>query len=244
MIKLQKKEKPSFLTEQVKISLVAKFKLDGSRVWDDDRIKEPLRLSSHNKCAYCECSISEESKYMEVEHFEHKGKYPDGVVDWDNLLPSCKRCNIAKGVHDTRHEPIVNPFKIDPKNHLTFSLYRLKGLDAIGKSTIDVLDLNNSDRLVLKRFQIGEQIHKCIESAMERYESYLDNPTTKRRNKLVSLVEVLLLECQSSSIYSATASTILFGDANFVRLVSDMKSNGLWVDHIDDLACKAYGFAL
>ena len=41
--------------------------------------------------------------------------YPDEVVDWDNLLPSCKRCNTTKGTHDVVTEPIINPFDIDPK---------------------------------------------------------------------------------------------------------------------------------
>lgn len=43
-------------------------------VWNNEHIKSALLLSSHGKCAYCECSLTSESNYMEVEHFEDKKK--------------------------------------------------------------------------------------------------------------------------------------------------------------------------
>ena len=70
-------------------------------------INESLLSMSHNKCAYCELMLGEEVKYMEVEHFYCKKLYPDGVVQWDNLLHLCNRCNTNKGIYDTKTEQYI-----------------------------------------------------------------------------------------------------------------------------------------
>lgn len=114
MIKLERQPKPNYLSEAAVIELTEKFKSDGSSVWNHPQIKTPLLASSYEKCAFCECSLSDESKYMEVEHFKYKSLYKDLVVEWTNLLPTCKRCNIAKGIHDVTADLIVNPYEVDP----------------------------------------------------------------------------------------------------------------------------------
>ncbi|RSH63433.1 HNH endonuclease [Stutzerimonas stutzeri] len=244
MIKLERGSQPEHLTDEKIKELVNIFKANGTAVWNDDKIKEALSKSSHYKCAYCECSISEESKYMEVEHFEHKDKYKDKVVSWSNLLPACKRCNIAKGTHDTREVPIVNPFDQDPKNHLYFRLYRFKGIDELGSDTIEAIDLNNYDRVVSKRFEVGEQIQSSLDVAEERYESYLDSKTTRRRNRLINVIETMLRECQPSAIYSATSATVLFSDTKFHKIKAKMEEIGLWQEHLETLYQNALPLAL
>ena len=72
MIKLQRIEKPAFLTEEKVRALTEEFNTSKKSVWNNDHIKSALLLSSHGKCAYCECSLTSESNYMEVEHFEDK----------------------------------------------------------------------------------------------------------------------------------------------------------------------------
>src|SRR5437868_15151041 len=94
MIRLTRPPSPAELTQQVQQELTALFKADGKVVWDRGFIKDTLRLMSSGKCSYCECSLGEESKYLEVEHFADKHSYPDQVVDWLNLLPACKHCNV------------------------------------------------------------------------------------------------------------------------------------------------------
>ena len=37
---------------------------------------------------------------MEVEHFEDKKNNPNKVIEWENFLPSCKRCNGSKFTQD------------------------------------------------------------------------------------------------------------------------------------------------
>lgn len=226
--------------------LTEKFKDDGSSVWNHPLIKKPLLTSSHAKCAFCECSISDESKYMEVEHFKYKDLYKELVVAWENLLPSCKRCNIAKGTHDVVQDPIVNPYDVDPRRHLSFRLYQFKGKDDIGKSTIDALDLNNSDRLVIKRFEVGEQVFNSVKVAIERLDNYKKSPTTIRKNKLLGIVETILNECQPKAIYAATTATVALNDEEFICVITELKALNLWQDYLEEkmLAAKNLAFNL
>jgi len=235
MIKLERNKTPILLTPAFVASQTAEFIAKGTNVWNIDWLKKSLLDLSHGKCAYCECDLREEAKYMEVEHFEDKANNPKKVMEWDNLLPSCKRCNGSKSTHDVLGEPIVNPFIDIPSSHLTFRLYRFKAKDLLGKTTIDVVDLNNTERAVKKRFDVGEGLEKTIEKAQERLELYEDNPIVQRRNKLKNIVEDILLECQKNSIYSATCSTILHTNDTYKEIKVKMETLGIWNTYFDEL---------
>ncbi|MBK2105475.1 HNH endonuclease family protein [Francisella philomiragia] len=244
MIKLSRPPKPEFLTDEKVNELVEKFKNTKSTVWNHDEIKTPLLESSNHKCAYCECKLGEESKYMEVEHFEDKKHNPDKVVEWDNLLPSCKRCNGKKKCHDVIDEPIINPYNINPKNHLGVKLYRLKGISSIGNNTIEALLLNDQTRIVARRFEIGNAILERIDDARLRYCEYVNNKTTQKRNRLTSLVEAILIECQPQSHYSATSATVLINDIDFIELIINMRKESIFDDELEELFNNAQRIAL
>ena len=235
MIRLTRFPKPTYLTNEKVQELTQIFKDEEKNVWNNDLIKIPLLQSSHNKCAYCECNLKEESKYMEVEHFEDKKNNPDRVIEWDNLLPSCKRCNASKSTHDVISEPIVNPYTDDPKEHFILRPYRFKYKSEKGKNSIEVNDLNNSERLVIVRFAIGNKLEETIENAKEKYQLYMENPITGRKNKFINIIKGLLRECQPESIYSATTSTILHTNDTFNDLVQNLKDNSLWDEEHEEL---------
>ncbi len=239
MIKLDRFPKPHFLTDEKVDELVEEFKNNGTAVWNTDHIKEPLLNSSYGKCSYCECDLTEESKYMEVEHFEDKKHNPDKVVIWENLLPSCKKCNGSKSTHDVVAEPILNPYIQDPKEHLAIRLFRMRGLTQIGIDSIDVVGLNNQERLVLKRFEIGSQIADSIEIAWERHSTYKSNGRTQSKNRLINLVEGILLESQPKAIYAATTATVVLTDTSFCELITAMKSDDIWNENLEVLLTKA-----
>ncbi|MNR06594.1 hypothetical protein D3C85_1226690 [compost metagenome] len=176
---------------------------------------------------------------MEVEHFEDKKHNPDKVVTWENLLPSCKKCNGSKSIHDVISEPILNPYVQDPRDHLAIRFYRFRGLTKLGKDSIDVVGLNNQERLVLKRFEIGSQIAASIEMAWERHSTYKCNNGTQSKNRLINLVEGILIECQPKAIYAATTSTVLLSDKSFCDLISVMRSDNLWNDSLETLLKNA-----
>lgn len=239
MIKLTRGETPEFLTMEKTVELTEKFKSSGTSVWNNSNIKIPLLRSSNGKCAYCECSLTTESNYMEVEHFEDKKHNPEKVVKWDNLLPSCKKCNGAKGSHNVNNEPIVNPYLDDPREHIALRLYRFRGKTSIGERTIDVTNLNHSERLVFSRFLIGEKISELINIAWERFDLYQIKKDSKTRNRLLGVIEGLLKECQKSAAYAASSATILLTDYKFIELVQAMKLSLVWNEDLETLLVSA-----
>lgn len=230
MIKLVRTSKPAELTEVVQDALTNEFKLTGKSVWNIDFIKKALLGFSNDKCCYCEANINEESKYLEVEHFHHKDEYKDEVLDWDNLLPSCKKCNATKNNHDTKLEPIIDPSKIDPKKHLKYWRYRIKGSDDFGKLTVSVLKLNDQDRLVKKRFEIGNAIQDKLEQFNELTDDFISGiqTSTRRKNRIINGTKDLMKEGLPSSIYSATSATVILTDTEFDSLKIKLTSLGFW----------------
>lgn len=236
MIKLHRSPPPPFLNDQKVAELTEEYNTTGKAVWNDDRIKIPLLEMSYGKCAYCECNLTEESKYMEVEHFEDKHSTPEKVVLWDNLLPACKRCNGHKSDHNVRLHPIINPCIDEPREHLKLHLYRLQGKTQIGKETIEVINLNDTERLGLKRYRIGEAIHEKIDTVAEMYRAYIETPLPRRANRCKKLVEGLLQECQPTSEYSALTATLLHTNIDFQQLIKDIRGNdNLWKEDMDRL---------
>lgn len=240
MIKLERTAKPAKLTDQLVTALVSEFKLNGSNVWNQAFIKEALLDLSKEKCCYCECNIKEESKYMEVEHFLPKKYYPDKVVDWDNLLPSCKRCNSNKGEHDPNNDYIINPCNDDPKLHIAMKHYRLKAKDQIGQSTIEVLYLNDTERLVQPRFLIGNEAQESIEKLADKLRDYHQgvNTSTKRKNMIVNGLKNLLRQGLPQKDYAATVATIIINDENFSYCKDILLELSFWDDELTELETK------
>lgn len=235
MIKLERQFTPLFLNPAYVKLKTDEFKLNNSNVWDVLELKKVLIELSYGKCAYCECDLKEESKYMEVEHFEDKKHNPDKVMEWDNLLPSCKRCNGAKSTHDVNSKPIINPFKDKPSDNLVFRLYKINGKTQLGTETVDAINLNHSERAVLKRFQIGQGLEDLIDDALERLNLYEKDNSTRRKNKLLNIVEGILKECQPNSIYSATCATILHSNENYELITESLKKLNLWSIELNEL---------
>lgn len=235
MIKLERTFHPLCLSPAEVMKLTDEFKNTRASVWNFEALKSALLSTSHGKCAYCECDLTKESNYMEVEHFRDKYSYPDDVVCWTNLLPSCKRCNASKGSHDIVAKPIVNPYEIDPKLHFELRLYRIHPKTAIGEESLFVLDLNNSRRAVIVRFEIGEKLQESLDRAVEILNTYEENGSTRTRNRLLGIIEGLLIECQPSAEYAATAASVLHSSKIYQHVTAKMRKHGVWTAELEDL---------
>jgi hypothetical protein len=140
MIQLDRTPKPIALTDELILSLTTDYQKDNSkRVWAKDFITKALLAMSHYKCCYSECRLDEKSNYMEVEHFYAKSIYPEKVIEWENLLPSSKKCNGTKLSLDVVQTPIINPVLDKPKEHLYLKAFRFYGKSEKGENTIDFL---------------------------------------------------------------------------------------------------------
>ncbi len=239
MIKLNRLFTPLGLSPAFIKAQTLEFKTNGTNVWNVNWLKESLLQLSFQKCAYCECSLSVESNYMEVEHFEDKSDYPDKVLIWENLIPSCKKCNGSKSTHDVNKEPIVNPFIDNPSDEFYFRLYKIKGIKEKGIRTESILNLNHPERAIKKRFEIGEALENLIEQAFERLINFEESSTVLRRNKLNNIVEEILQESQPESIYSATCATILHSCLRYNEIKIKMEKLGLWTSEFDNLHEKS-----
>lgn len=230
MIKLQRGEKPEYLTEEKVKELTELFKVDKSKtVWKHSDIHAALLRSSSSKCAFCESELQVSASYMEIEHFKLKDDFPDEVVSWGNLLPSCKRCNTTKGTHDVVSEPIINPFDIVPREHLTQQGCRIYSKTELGESTREVLNLNDN-KLTRPRFEVWnyvvaelEDIHIDITQKAKL--------TRHDRNKVAKL----LTSCQSDRAFSAFASTALHQSKEYQEIVEILDENGLLDEQLEIL---------
>jgi uncharacterized protein (TIGR02646 family) len=239
MIQLKPHPKPLELTDELVKELTEKYKLTQESVWGKDFIKKALLLMSNNKCCFCECNITEDSKYMEVEHFLPKKYYPDKVLDWENLLPSCKRCNVNKLDLDTGTETIVHPVTDNPQKYLILKKYRLYKRDDSekGHRTIEEIGLNERKRLVIKRFAVGDKLIEALEDLLEMTKDYITGikATNQQKRKITNKLKELLLEGTPAYEFSATAATVILTDDSYPQIKNLFQQAGLWTPEFDEL---------
>lgn len=246
MIKLKKSPKPDYLvknetrlTKDYKSDLEEKETNKAKKVrsvWNKEPIKKTLLVDSYAKCAYCESRVSIRSSYMEVEHFYPKDAYPEKVVDWDNLLPSCKKCNILKGEHANRNgKEIINPFDDDPSEHLLFryNKFHPNNGSVLGERTREVLDLDGDHRRE-GRAELVIYTENLLSSLIALKDSY------KLRNKIIAILKVI----QPSEEYSAILATVVHMSPDYNRVRQELIGVQMWIDELEDLHKKSYGLIL
>ncbi|MFM7969819.1 HNH endonuclease [Aeromonas sp. A-5] len=236
MIKLAKGGKPEYLTDEKVKELTEAFKKDNSKtVWKNKEIGDALLKSSSYKCAYCECKLQQEDSYMQVEHFKDKDSYPDDVVSWDNLLPSCGRCNRKKWTLDVVANPIINPYIDNPKSHLSQQAFRLYGKDAKGTRTITELYLNDDDRVVLPRFLASNEIGAQLSGLGHKPYDL---------NKIRNGITRLLQSCQVNHPYSAFIAYALHSNKDYTILKDLLLNAKFWDEDLNELHQKSIAIAL
>jgi uncharacterized protein (TIGR02646 family) len=227
VIKLIRGTCPSALSKEVVDKLTEIYIKDKEKdVWNDSSIKEPLKKAltdmSCGKCAYCECKLNIESKDVTIDHFKPKVANEDIVVEWDNLVPSCLRCNRSK---NRKEDEIINPCEIDPKQHLGVkkdNKYRIKEKDILGKNTRKVLDLNNIDRLMTARMQICE---KLVDKLFEIEE---DINSMGMKKRYIDRFEKVLIECRKDTEYSAIKATNILSNDSYSEIKKFLRKNDSW----------------
>lgn len=154
-------------------------------------IKAALKVSSFDKCAFCE-GIPAETGYAEVEHFHPKSIYTDKAFEWTNLLYSCHACNHSKLSHDTQMEPIINPYELDPRDCFTYTDIMIEpkagASHDIAEKTIEVCGLSDkrlfSPRAaILASFRIFEE---DIRQALHNFDSARTTANKSRKAANIS----------------------------------------------------------
>lgn len=241
MIKLNRPDKPSDLTTEVENQLVEEYKNTGKPVWRKDYITTSLLEMSHNKCCYCETILGVQARSMQVEHYHCKDLYPDEVVKWENLLPSCSQCNSNKSTLDTYETPIIDPTVDNPKDYLYLKCYMIKSKDntigSKGRSTVDQLELNHRDRLVTPRIKIASEMNYKLTDIHEKAIALNSREDGKLYNKskiINTLVDILKM-AQSDAEYSAFMATIILTDEDYIEIKNILNNKGLWTNELETL---------
>jgi uncharacterized protein (TIGR02646 family) len=240
MIQLKYQPKPEKLTDHKFVQeLTAKFKATGESVWSKDYIKSALLQMSHNKCCYCEAKLNVSGNDMEVEHFLPKSIFPDKVVEWENLFPSCGHCNGKKFTLNPQITPIIHPVHDNPQNHLKMNKFRIIGKDEKGKNLVLKLGLNEG-KSINPRFEVGNKVAQTLDELLADIQEHLSNKarTQNMETRIKNRLERLLLECCPESDYSAACASILIHDENYTDIKNLFQQHNLWNADFDSLEQK------
>jgi hypothetical protein len=104
---------------------------------------------------YCQLRQEHCSLRHHVEHI--MAKQHGGSDDVDNLALACHRCNLHKGPNLTGIDPqtvqiasLFHPRRDRWSDHFTFEGTRVIGIGAAGRTTVEVLKMNDARRLEVR----------------------------------------------------------------------------------------------
>jgi hypothetical protein len=115
-----------------------------------------VRERAGDRCEYCRLHQRNSELAHHIEHViarQHGGS--DSV---DNLALACHRCNLHKGPNLSGVDPLTNaveslfhPRRNQWPEHFAFRGANIEGLTPVGRATVEVLALNDSRRIELRR---------------------------------------------------------------------------------------------
>jgi hypothetical protein len=123
-------------------------------------IRALVRSRAGNRCEYCR--LHERDLPLFSFHIEHIiSKKHHGGDDPSNLAWSCHECNYAKSSNLSGRDFITrrvvvlfNPRRQRWRRHFMWDGARLVGLSPSGRATIDVLNINDPDRIDLRELLV------------------------------------------------------------------------------------------
>ena len=121
----------------------------------DATTRDLVRQRASDRCEYCRLHQEYSGLRHHIEHIT--AKQHGGSDDADNLALACHRCNLHKGTNLTGIDPqtgqvipIFHPRRDRWSDHFTFEGARINGISAVGRATVQVLNMNDARRLELR----------------------------------------------------------------------------------------------
>lgn len=112
-----------------------------------------------NKCEYCRLSQVGQEATFHVDHVIPVAS--GGKTDAENLALACVSCSLRKGSREisvdpltTRNVRLFNPREDEWKTHFEWTGNRLKGRTEIGRATIEVLKLNRTLIIAIRKEEL------------------------------------------------------------------------------------------
>ncbi len=120
------------------------------------RIRRLVFERASGLCEYCLVHQSDSHFSFQVDHIISRKQ--GGAASLSNLALACLRCNVAKGTDPAawikrpkRLVRLFHPRQDRWSEHFALAGARIVPLAEIGEATVKLLDLNASDRLLLRR---------------------------------------------------------------------------------------------
>lgn len=207
MIKIKRIMSPACLRKSKKHSTKSDY--------NNPQVRCELFNMQHAKCCYCEKNLAVLSKTVrEVDHYvphthtvfkDKSGNTLWHLANrWENLLLSCKECNLAKlnryPFSETGEPVLIDPSRdnIDPEENISFNIednffISYKATSSLGQSTIDTLKFRTRIELLQslrkKRYEIEgffvdllNAIESCNKSKIQSQKGELRKATSAKQD--------------------------------------------------------------
>lgn len=130
----------------------------------DARLREEVRQRAGFRCEYCQFPEPFAELRFQVDHIfpqQHGGQ-----TVATNLALSCLRCNKHKGPDLSGIDPVTgqiirlfNPRSDDWHENFQWDGPKLAGRTPIGRATVNVLQINHSDAVLVREALMGEGVY-------------------------------------------------------------------------------------
>jgi hypothetical protein len=116
-----------------------------------EELARTLRPRAEGRCQYCLMHESLQGATFHIEHIIPQCK--GGISDLKNLALACPGCNLHKAGRIMAIDPatgeyarLFHPILQRWSEHFRLNGYQIEGLTAVGRATVDALNLNDSRR--------------------------------------------------------------------------------------------------
>lgn len=110
----------------------------------DEQLEQLLKMTD-NCCTYCEIHGIKQSG-AEIDHFKSKKKFPLEAYEWENLFPTCSKCNKDKGEDEIRLKPDSESYSFNENFIVDPETWKVKGENSEAEEFIRVIKLNEYAR--------------------------------------------------------------------------------------------------
>jgi len=122
----------------------------------ESRLRELVRQRAAGRCEYCR--LPQAAAPFFVFHVEHiRARQHQGTDGLSNLALACPDCNACKGPNLTTTDPetgqvvpLFNPRMHSWDEHFDLEGPRILGLTAIGRGTVQLLKMNEEERVEVR----------------------------------------------------------------------------------------------
>ncbi|MGC9998285.1 MAG: HNH endonuclease [Terriglobia bacterium] len=123
-----------------------------------EELSREVRARARARCQYCLMHESLQGATFHIEHIVPQSK--GGVSDMGNLALACPGCNLHKACKTTVVDPasgkevrLFHPVQQLWPEHFRFKGFQIEGLTAVGRATVEALNLNHSRRQRIRQVE-------------------------------------------------------------------------------------------